>query len=244
MKKKNLLTIILLAVVLAAGITVYSKNRQRVILPMEQDRGSFNPVPPSPSPNPQVTLPSQINLKVPFTSQAPHQNWEDPYGEFCEEASALMAAFYLQNKTIPNADFADRELLNIMNFEIVELGYHLDTTAEETALILKKYFNISQVKLVNDPTVNQIKEALSQGKVVITPAAGRMLDNPNFTAPGPLYHMLVIKGYTADGKFITNDPGTRKGADFLYEYDNLMNAIHDWNDGDVLNGKRVVIVVG
>ena len=54
--------------------------------------------------------------------------------------------------------------------------------------------------------------------------------------------MLVVRGYT-DDKFITNDVGTRKGENYQYDYDVLMNSIHDWNDGDVDNGQRVVIVV-
>jgi len=73
------------------------------------------------------------------------------------------------------------------------------------------------------------------------PAAGRELGNPNFTDPGPLYHMLVVRGYT-ENNFITNDVGTRKGENYQYKYDVLMNAIHDWNGGDVNNGQRVVIV--
>ena len=56
--------------------------------------------------------------------------------------------------------------------------------------------------------------------------------------------MLIIKGYTKEGNFITNDPGTRRGADFIYSPGVLMNAIHDWNGGDVDNGKKVMIVVG
>ncbi len=57
--------------------------------------------------------------------------------------------------------------------------------------------------------------------------------------------MLVIKGYTADGKFITNDPGTRRGADFLYSAATLLNANHDWRaDGKVDRGRKVVLIVG
>jgi hypothetical protein len=243
MKKSLVALIIVGALTLAGSVTFYLNDKQQVVLPTPQNHSNFTNPPTAPSPTPS-SLPREINLAVPFTSQAPHANWEDPYGEFCEEASALMAAFYLQDKTIPSADFADAELLKIMNFEIDRFGYHLDTTAEETTVILKEYFKISSVKLIDNPTVNQIKEAVASGKVVIVPAAGRMLPNPNFTAPGPLYHMLVVKGYTSDGKFITNDPGTRKGANFVYEFQDLMDAIHDWNGGDVLNGKKIVIVVG
>ena len=34
---------------------------------------------------PKKPLPAEINLKVPFTAQAPHANWELPYGEACEK---------------------------------------------------------------------------------------------------------------------------------------------------------------
>lgn len=187
---------------------------------------------------------SEVNLAVPFTVQAPHANWEDPYGDFCEEASVLMAVSYIKNLAIPDADFADQKLKEIMNFEIQRFGYHVDTTAEETTVIIKEFYGINKVRTVYDPTEASIKKSLADGMVVIVPAAGQQLGNPYFRAPGPLYHMLVIKGYTKDGNFITNDPGTRRGADFIYSPGVIMNAIHDWNGGDVLNGKKVVIIVG
>lgn len=69
-----------------------------------------------------------------------------------------------------------------------------------------------------------------------------MLGNPYFTPPGPIYHMLVIKGYNLT-EFITNDPGTRRGADYVYSYQTLMKAIHDWNNGNVESGKSATISV-
>lgn len=194
--------------------------------------------------NPTTTLPEQVNLKIPFTSQAPHQNWEDPYGEFCEEASALMVVSYIQNQPILSADDADKKLLAIKDFEEKKFGFHLDTTAEQTAIILREHFNLTKVELVENPTSLDIKTALADGKAVILPLAGRELGNPYYQQPGPLYHMLVVKGYTKNGSFITNDPGTKRGADYIYTESVLMNALHDWNDGDVYNGKKVMIIVG
>ena len=82
------------------------------------------------------------------------------------------------------------------------------------------------------------------GRPVIVPAAGRLLKNPFFKQPGPYYHMLVIKGVTADGKFITHDPGTKRGADFLYGQEALYNAINDWDDArGTLSGRKAMIVV-
>jgi hypothetical protein len=57
--------------------------------------------------------------------------------------------------------------------------------------------------------------------------------------------MLVIKGYTSAEKFITNDPGTRRGADFLYDENVIMEAMHDWRvDKNIDLGKKVIIIVG
>ena len=191
-----------------------------------------------------MQLPSEINLAIPFTSQAPNQNWNLPYQQFCEEASTLMAASYIKGETIKDANDADKKLLAIMDFEIKKFGYYEDTNADETAVILTNYFGISKVEVVSNPTIETIKSALAEGRAVIVPLAGRELGNPFFQNPGPLFHMIVIKGYTQSGNFITNDPGTRRGADYVYKDDVIMNAIHDWNGGNVYGGRKVMIIIG
>jgi hypothetical protein len=98
--------------------------------------------------------------------------------------------------------------------------------------------------ILKDPTEASMKAALAEGKLIIVPAAGRQLGNPFFQTPGPPYHMLVLRGYTKDGHVITNDPGTKRGENFAYTWTTLINAIHDWNGGDVENGAKVVIVIG
>ncbi|MDP3963897.1 MAG: C39 family peptidase [bacterium] len=193
---------------------------------------------------PKTSLPDALNLKIPFTPQAPHANWEAPYKEFCEEASALMTAAYLTGKDIPNAEYADAELRRIESFELDRFGYYEDTSASETAIILQEHFGISSVALMRNPTIDDMKRALAEGKAIIMPAAGKELGNPYFHQPGPLYHMIVIKGYTADGMFITNDPGTRRGADFLYPPDVLLSAMGDWNGTDVDVTQKVIIIAG
>jgi hypothetical protein len=193
---------------------------------------------------PNTLLPAEVNLKIPFTSQAPNQNWSLPYQQFCEEASVLMVSSYIKNQPIIGPSDADTKLLAIMNFEIKKFGYYEDTTAEETATILKEFYGIDKVQVVPDPTIPNIKRALSMGKAVLVPLAGQQIGNPNYKQPGPLYHMLVIKGYTKSGDFITNDPGTRKGADYIYNPNVIMNAIHDWNGDNVNAGKKVILIVG
>ena len=89
-----------------------------------------------------------------------------------------------------------------------------------------------------------MKKALSENKAILIPVAGRMLGNPYFQSPGPIYHMLVIKGYTKDGDFITNDPGTRNGENYIYSPEVIMNALHDWNSVDMNKGAKVIVIVG
>lgn len=193
--------------------------------------------------NPVITqLPVTANLNVPFTSQAPSGNWDLPFKEACEEASILMVDKFYKGQSFVSPDKTEDEIKKIVDFEEQKFGFHLDTDAKQTAKILKDYFGYTNVRVVYDITVDDIKKELAEGKPVIVPAAGRMLGNPYYRQPGPLYHMLVVKGYTQT-KFITNDPGTRRGQDFTYSFDKFYNAIHDWNNGNVDQGRKAMIVI-
>jgi len=203
----------------------------------------------------EVEIPEALNLAVPFTSQAPHANWDLPYKETCEEASLLMVARYKKGEVITSPEDADREILKLVEFQNnyfgdpaergqspAELSYYKDTTAEQTAEIAREYYGFKNTEVIYDFTIEDIKKELALGNPIIVPAAGRQLGNPYFRRPGPLYHMLVIRGYT-QGKFITNDPGTKRGEEFVYKYNDLLNAVHDWNGGEVDTGQKVMIVV-
>ena len=49
--------------------------------------------------------------------------------------------------------------------------------------------------------------------------------------------MLVIIGFDdKTGEFITNDPGTKRGAEFRYKYKILLNAIHNWDHDRAIDG--------
>jgi hypothetical protein len=71
-----------------------------------------------------------------------------------------------------------------------------------------------------------------------------MLKNPYYSGDGPWYHMIVVIGY--DGtSFITNDVGTKRGAQYHYTYDTLINAIHDWTGTDdmIATGSKNALVL-
>lgn len=198
---------------------------------------------PDESPEESSGLPSEFNLAVPFTSQAPYSNWDLPYQEACEEASMFMVSEYYKGTVSGKIDpaVADAGILDIVAFEEDFLGMYLDTTANETAQVIDFYYDLTAT-VIEDPTIEQIKAEIAAGRPVIVPAAGRELGNPNFTGIGPLYHMFVIKGYTED-KFITNDPGTRNGESYVYDISVIMDAMGDWNNGDPANGAKRVIFV-
>jgi hypothetical protein len=188
-------------------------------------------------------LPEEMNLDVPFTSQAPYQNWDMPYQEACEEASLIMVDGFYHDLSgrIPPAD-AKKQIDALVAFENSVLGYYKDTTAVETAEIAEKYFKYKDTRVLPVTSAEDIKRAVANGYPVILPASGKALNNPNFRNGGPPFHMLVVRGYTKD-RFITNDPGTRKGENYTYSYEVLLNAIHDWNDGNVTAGKSVMLII-
>lgn len=189
-------------------------------------------------------LPSSVNLAVPFLSQAPKQDWSMPYQEACEEASMIMVDAFERGRTLKyQPEEGDQAILSLVAFETDTLHLGQDLTAAQTAQTIEAYFKNRSGIVKADPTVEDIKRALANGYPVILPFYGKVLGNPNFHNGGPEYHMLVIKGYLADGRWITNDPGTRKGADYVYAQDVIMNAIHDWNGGDVPHGSRSMIVM-
>ena len=169
----------------------------------------------------------QVNLKVPFTIQSPDQKWNEPYKEACEEASILMVYSFLKNKPI-TVETALRDLSQMVDMQMNDFGGHYDLSASSTTQLAKKFFGLNY-ELIEIKSVEDIKKILSSGSPLILPTLGRELHNPNFKTPGPIYHMLVVKGYTKDGLIITNDPGTRKGKDYTYNSNILFNAIGDWD---------------
>lgn len=187
-------------------------------------------------------LPERVNLAVPFLSQAPKQNWGMPYQEACEEASMLMVdAFYRGRTTKFAPEEGDRLILDLVSFE-EDRGKTPDLTAKEVGQIAGQKWGYDFF-VTSTVTPDLVKRALANGYPVIMPADGKRLANPNFRNGGPPYHMLVIKGYVGERTWITNDPGTRLGADFIYPYDHLLTVAHDWNGGDVPHGAPVMIVL-
>ena len=188
----------------------------------------------SPIISPPVALPSFVQLDVPFTPQAPFGEWSDPGQEDgCEEASVAMALHWASGTSLTRTE-ALQEITAVSDYELKTYGFFADTSAADTIkIIIEGYFHFMHATLRYDITGSDIRAALADGNVVIVPADGRVLANPHYTPPGPLHHMLVVIGYDdAAQEFITNDPGTRDGAQYRYSYATFDAALEDYVSGD------------
>jgi len=188
-----------------------------------------------------VPKPEKVLLGVPFISQAPNANWDPLHEEACEEASLIMAKHYLDRTPFKDIDSADREMTDLVHYQESN-NYGPSVSVSDLNQIAKNYLGLSG-RIIENVTSETLKEELYNGNVVILPAAGKLLKNPNFRNGGPNYHMLVVKGFDKDN-FITNDPGTRKGENYIYNPDLLMDALHDWDPVDILRGAKNVLVFG
>lgn len=180
------------------------------------------------------------SLNVPFTPQAPEANWAQPWQDACEEATIVMVDFFYAGKTF-NVRTAKTALLETINTKNKYIGESLDENAETVINIINKFFPW-EAKIIKNPALKQIKTEIDAGRPVIIPAHGKHLYNPYFKNGGPDYHSLVISGYDDEKKeFITQEPGTRRGENFRYSYDVIMNAMHDFLLNNTKNGEKIAI---
>jgi len=194
-------------------------------------------------------LSASHKLEAPFIPQAPYHDWSEPWQNACEEAAILVAHHYLKGNQVVSKEQVKKELQDMINWQMKYYGTHKDLKAAEVVEVIEKYLGYENVEVTYDISIEDIKREVAAGNPVIIPAAGRELNNPNFTAPGPVYHMLTVIGYT-EGRIITNDPGTRKGKDFTYTYQNFYDSIHDYVDGAskknpglMGQGRRAMVVI-
>ncbi len=229
-------------VVAAAGASAYfvveRRNNTRYVPPVQNQY----------LPNtPDKIEKDRVLINVPFTSQAPNAKWSDPrQQDGCEEAAILMAWLWINNDTMTKNE-AEQAIIATAEYELKQYGNYHDTSAEDTAKLMREYYGHTKLEVKTNPTIDDIKSALSNGKVVLVPANGKRLNNPNFTNGGPETHFLVIKGFDEPKKqFITNDPGTRLGEGYVYDYQTLYDAMVNYPTGHHLSQEgrpKAMIVV-
>ncbi len=246
------------AAVIAAAFFIISRSAPGISYATPSPTRSSTPRPsvshtPTPTTTPRPS-PTSVNLDVQFFSQAPRGDWSLPWQEACEEASAILVGAYWTNEKLTLATM-EQHILDAVAWQKDHFGFYQHTTAQQTADMLKALYGL-EVRVEYDIDTERIAEHVRAGRPVIVPLAGRLLGNPYYTSPGPVYHMLVVRGVTADGDIITNDVGTRRGQNFTYRPDVFLNAMHDVPSGGdtypvsvdkeqqwVESGRRAIIIV-
>jgi len=197
---------------------------------------------------PAQNINQQILLEVPFTCQAPDAHWaDDHFQDGCEEAVVLMAMAWVRGESLDKIK-AKQAILDLSAWQEENYGNYYDTSASDTAeRLIKGYYKYDNFEVEYDISIADIKEELAQGYLVLVPTNGQWLNNPHFTQPGPVTHMVVIRGYDPDSQeFITNDPGTKYGQGYRYNVSVLLAAIRDYPTGrhePILETKTAMIVV-
>ncbi|MEJ0021076.1 MAG: C39 family peptidase [Candidatus Doudnabacteria bacterium] len=172
-------------------------------------------------------VPSSVVLQVPFTPQAPTDNWSR--NEDCEEASVTMANAYLNGQTQDqmSADDAQNAINQLKNWENINAGYNMNTGADATTHMAQGAFGILVTPILNY-SEQDLKKALAEKHVVLLPLNAKILNPAKYNDNGPLYHMIVVRGYN-EKEFIVNDPGTNSGDGNTYTFDTLKKASADWD---------------
>jgi hypothetical protein len=201
----------------------------------------------APEPKKEVTETMVFN-QVPFAAQAPFAQWDDDvYQDGCEEAASLMAVYWARSKTLTKIE-ASRKILDMANYQDKNYGDYIDTSSDDTLnRIIKGYFGYEKAKVMKNFGISDIRHQLDLGNIIIVPTNGQKLDNPNYKAPGPEKHNLVIVGYDpGTDEFITNDPGTKNGEGYRYLYGVLYRAIYNYDTSNTIEvglGEKAMIVV-
>lgn len=188
-------------------------------------------------------IPTNFILQVPFSAQAPTDNWSR--NEDCEETSLVMANAFL------NGNIEDRlpatltqETINYLKeWEQKNLGYNADTGADTTTRMAQNAFGL-KVKQIKDYTEADLKTELINGHPILLPINAKLLESPQYLKDGPTYHMIVIRGFRGH-TFIVNDPGTNDGNGNEYSFSILQKASADWNNATkkMDSNRKIALVI-
>jgi hypothetical protein len=172
------------------------------------------------------------NLIVPYIKEVPAGTSGGPWKNACEEASFTMLEKYYSGKKVMNLVEGKAFMAMLFDKENILYGSNVNSDTAQSKYLIDTY-TVYNAKIINNPTIAQIKSEIDAGRPVITPNYGFDLHNPNipFLLTGTSYHMEVITGYDdAARQFIVNDSGDKvDGQGYRYGYDLFMGTIRDYN---------------
>jgi hypothetical protein len=175
-----------------------------------------------------VALPDHVLIQVPFTTQAPLNNWAQ-HQESCEAANLTMLYEYWNNVSdvVINPTTADGMIRQIDSWKPQP-----DLNDTMLGQMAQQHFGYAYRILPNDPKV--IAEQLSAGRPLLAEVRTHGLGNAHY--PGytthfeqtgySVPHFVTIIGYDSSGVWL-NDPGISWGRGYHITYAQLTHAIDD-----------------
>ena len=252
MSKKTVFSIIIIILSITSlffyqKTKIYPKIEQKIEQTSNKIQNIKETIAPKPTKILSDGLPNKNLIKTAFVPQAPEKNWDQPWQDSCEEA-ALLTVHYFYQDISPNAQIIKSDILKMIDFENQQ-SFKYDMNLNQMELVSQKHLGYT-TKIINNPTINEIKEYLVKDIPIVVPASGKILyqENKHFKEQGPYYHNLTILGYDDDQKkFIVHDVGTQFGAYFKYSYPLLMESIHDFpvskDKHDINTGDKKVLIL-
>lgn len=182
-----------------------------------------------------LILQKEKELNIKFYSQFPldvstWKKYQEPYQNFCEESSLLNWYYYLTWKE-PTLKEYNKDLLKLKELEeLLFEWWYKHTSLEDTLKLLIVFQNDQEIlwKIVENPTIELIKENISLWNPIIVPLYWKWLSNSLFLWWWPIYHNLLIKGYTEEN-FIVNEVGVSKWNWYNYKIEEIMKNIHNFD---------------
>lgn len=243
--KNTVFIFIILPVLLLSGC--YRKIEQKITNTVDKVDQIRETIIPQPTIIESDGLPNKHLIKTAFVPQAPEKNWDQPWQDACEEA-AILTVYYYYHSINPSTSQIITDLNQLFQTES-ELGFTHDVNITQISTVSAKLYNFKS-EIINNPTINQIKQYISQDIPVIVPANGKILfkENNHFKSGGPWYHHVVILGYDDNKQqFIVHDVGTQFGAYFHYSYDLILQANHDFPPSgikeDINKGDQTILIL-
>ena len=175
-----------------------------------------------------VALPDHVLLQVPFTTQAPLNNWAQ-HQESCEAANLTMLWLYWHRdqSVVIDPHTADGYIATIDSWKPQP-----DLNDAMMGQLAETHWGYSYRIVPNDPKV--IAEQLAAGRPLLAEVRTHGLGNPHYPGYSTHFeqtgwsvpHFVTIIGYDSAGVWL-NDPGISWGRGYHITYAQLAHAIDD-----------------
>ena len=187
---------------------------------------------PTPAPTPTPLPASTLIANVPYTVQAPNNQWDAAHQEYCEAAAVVMVGLYYQGVSFPGnvipADTANADMATVVAWERQTWPGQLNLSLQQVGQDGQHFYGVTASVVPLD--LNAIQRYLANGQPVIIPVMthggpGNTMINPHYGTDN-VYHVIVLVGYdAAQGLVYTNDAGISQGHDLAYAWSTLQTAV-------------------